>query len=736
MYKIYLDDNELTDEPDGWVDFTKKISRSVENRWIVISYPNDLIFYGDGFGYIYDLFNDVGYDVLIDFRAVYFDTAGNEVSEILGSIIMTDVEFDMVRKTASVQVKENSYLSRVWNNTRNPVSIPASATKNGEPIIGIDAQRDIDMSNVVSGAMQNGTVRIGWDVFETFKMILANISDNEIGFESTILENLGSSQLQPRKLALISGLQLRKGTSSTAGDSIVRITFSELFRDISRLCNLYMYPDTSASPKVVVGDEFEWFNRSTVLDFDQPNEMTLSFFQDLFYNAVRMGSQTAFSTTDTALNYPRINFASFKNEKYYLSGVNNIDNELDLTQPTIITDTNIINDVLVNGTETYDDRIFMVEYEPFGDGFVRAVKYDLIGETIFNRRLMHDAMMDRYNLSARVTENISAFDKDYRIDYINDGNDAKHTGFCDVFLPQFTFLQASDIVNSCYSTQVMTLSDRVYLDIPQTDGDAQWSTIKWTAPLSGAYQMEFTYAGGLVYPLNNTSEWNLHMSLVAIRKSGSTVVETIPVTDIVMGTGDVELISFNQAQTGSGYILTKTGTFTVNMAINETLEFESRVSSYLRADVNVPAYFTQPQTTPTLNWSTGDMQLKVLASPQVSLDFPAPDISPSEYRGTRINVETALTQQQIKTLYENPNFSLQINNFVKISEQKKAWISNAEINETTGRTVFELITNLDEINEDELIIQRRSNRTQQPSPCEANMLCFETAINSQYIDVI
>lgn len=736
MYKIYLDDNELTDEPDGWVDFTKRISRSVENRWIVISYPTDLIFYGDGFKYIYDLFNDVGYDVLIDFRAVYFDTAGNEVSEILGSIIMTDVEFDMVRKTASVQVKENSYLSRVWNNTRNPIAIPASLTKNGEPIIGIDAQRNIDMSFTVSGAIQNGTVRIGWDVFETFKMILANITDNEVGFESEILENLGSSQLQPRKLALISGLQLRKGTGATDGDSIVRITFSELFLDIARLCNLYMYPDTSASPKIIVGDEFEWFNSENVLDFDQPNEMTLSFFQDLFYNAVRMGSQSAFSTTDPALNYPRINFASFKNEKYYLSGVNNIDNELDLTQPTIITDTNIINDVLVNGIETYDDRVFMVEYEPFGGEFVRASSYTLVGEKIFNRRLMHDAMMERYNLSARVTENISAFDKDFRIDYINNDDDSKHTGFCDVFLPQFTFIEASDIVNSCYSTQVMTLSDRVYLDIPQTDGDAQWSTIKWTAPLSGSYQMEFTYAGGLVFPLNNTRDWSLTMSCVAIRKSSGTVVETIPVTVIQLGTGDVELTSVTQAQTGSGYVLTKTGTFTVNMSINETLEFESRVSSYLEADVNTPAYFTQPQTTPSLQFTTGDMQLKVLATPQVSLDFPAPDISPSEYRGTRINIETALNQQQIKRLYQNPNFSLQINNFVEISETKRAWVSNAEINETTGRTVFELITNLDEIIEDEIFKARRTSKEQQPTLCEANTLCFESATNSQYIDVI
>jgi hypothetical protein len=126
----------------------------------------------------------------------------------------------------------------------------------------------------------------------------------------------------------------------------------------------------------------------------------------------------------------------------------------------------------------------------------------------------------------------------------------------------------------------------------------------------------------------------------------------------------------------------------------------------------------------------------VLSSPQVALDFPAPDISPNEYRGTRINIETALTQQQIKTLYENPNFSLQINNFVEISETKKAWISNAEINETTGRTVFELITNIDEIVEDEIFVARRVSKEQQPTLCEANTLCFESATNSQYIDVI
>ena len=82
--KIYLDDTPLTDEPDGWASFTKQITRSVESRTIIVSFPTDLVFYGDGWEFIYNKFGDDGYDVLIDFRAVNFDSGGNQNFRIVG----------------------------------------------------------------------------------------------------------------------------------------------------------------------------------------------------------------------------------------------------------------------------------------------------------------------------------------------------------------------------------------------------------------------------------------------------------------------------------------------------------------------------------------------------------------------------------------------------------------------------------------------------------------------------
>ena len=741
MFKIYLDDTPLTDEPDGWASFTKQITRDVQSRTIIVSFPTDLVFYGDGWEFIYNKFGDDGYDVLIDFRAVNFDSGGNQISELLGSIIMTDVTFDMVRKTATVQVKENSYMARIWNNKTNPVAIPALLTKNDEQIIGIDPEREIAMNPTASGTIMNGNVRFGWDVYEAFKMVVANISDNDVGFTSDVLENLGGSSLLPQKMALFSGLHLRKGTTSSDGDTIVKISYEDLFRDVSRLLNLYMYPDTdSTSPKIVMCTESEWFEQQNSLDFDQPDEMEQSFFQELFYNSVRMGSTTTFSDTDVAINYPRINFASFKNEQYYFSGVNNIDNEFDLTNSSIIVDSNIINDVLVNGSNAYDDRVFMVEYNQYsGTNLGVAKGYQIAGVTVFNRELMHDKMLGRYNLASKVTENITAYDKDYRIDYENNLSDPRHSGYCDVFIPAFTTIQEADTHNSCYSTQIMQMTERQYYTIPQTDGDAQWSGTKWTAPLTGIYGFEFYVVSGMQFPLVYVSDWNLVMDVVALRKSGTTIVETKHVSSIQMGTGDesdFESSSVSLVNQSSGYTKYDNVTFWIFMNINETLEMESRVDSYVRADVNTPAYFTSTQPIAELNWTTESMKLKVLSSPQVSVDFDIPDLNPDKYRGSRIVINTALNQTDIKKLYASPQKSLIINNFVQLSETKRAWISRATINETTGAVSFELITNITDVVDSDLPLTSLRIAPPPSVECEVETLCFANENNSQYLPTI
>ena len=172
------------------------------------------------------------------------------------------------------------------------------------------------------------------------------------------------------------------------------------------------------------------------------------------------------------------------------------------------------------------------------------------------------------------------------------------------------------------------------------------------------------------------------------------------------------------------------------MNINETLEMESRVDAYVQADINTPAFFTQPQPLTEMNWTTESIKLKVLSSPQVSVDFDIPDLNPFKYRGSKITINTALNQTDIKKLYASPQKSLQINNFVKLSETKRAWISRATINETTGAVAFELITNITDVVDSDLPLTSLRVAPPPSVECEVETLCFANENNSQYLPTI
>lgn len=728
MFRFYLNGTELTNPIDGFEEFTVKISRSIADRRMILKYPTDLVFTGDGFNILYDAIESQGYDAVFEFLATRTQMDGEAINEFNGLIFLIDVEFDLTRRTATTKVKENSYLARLWSNLKNPVSLPSLKTKNGfymlpQSRVSIDFQDSLATPNYINdaGTVFNNTpahagLRNGVNVPLALKEIIENISDGNVSlnnkfFDQQAIDRLTNWNTDDTPLMLIRGRELRLGDDRTSNRDIdIKISFDDLFRAVSRLYNLYLYPSTqTANPTVVIGSESDFFPNEQIVEIESPENMTMSYFQELFYSTVRMGSgKYLFQDGNTNANLPQVPFETFQQEDYYLSGLNNIDNRYDLSVSKLIIDNNIIRDVLADNTDNYDDDYFLIQY--VAERNVPAV-YGAFGTYTFNGALMSNRVATRHNLFGRITANLTQTDIDNRLKFESDQSN-KYVFFApknnQTYFPTFT---------PSFANPIFDLSGGKF------DGE------KYTAEVSGQYtfdtnivvnvtQLEFMYydpSKPLYVPSFDTVQCEINLVI----KDGANVVQAIP-------------INSNKLQNIAIYQL-KAST-TVSMNANETAELTINFVA-----LNDQGYYTQGRNPhDTLNditfWYSDKSVFECTATPDANLSYETPTAG-SFYRGTRILVEYYLNQKQIKDLIDNPNYSVKLLNFVETGNEKPCWINDLEINTVTGELTAELITNI--ANEQEVQrVRPRQTQRRQPTTCDNEILCFANEVNSQYISAI
>jgi hypothetical protein len=704
MYNFYLDDKLLESTPDGWVDFQQQVSRDIENRRMTITYPTNLTFYGDGFNILFDAIELYGYDKIFKFRAEKINDVGDKSTAILGILFLIDVEFDLTKRTAVVQIKEDGFIARIWGNLNIPITLPARGTKNGLRTKSVGTGRggiqqvEPNVDALGSDSPVHMGLRYGVDVWSAMKQMVYMMSDNNVTLTSDFFDTLYSNfekypddkYLSP--LWMVRGKELRLGINDREGDNDYKITttFDKLFKAVANIYNLYLYPNASnPDAELIIGTSDQFFpTDNPTAQMESPEGITMSYYQELFYSHVRMGCGTyKFEKGNTATNLPQVDFVTFQQQDYILGGENNIDRRLDLGIGDFITDSNVIRDVLINDNDSYDDQLFLIQYDYYYRTPKRLASFEMLGEDCYNGSLFTSEIAKNHHLSNSITKNITDVTIDNTMHYKSTPADIQQR-FC---------LDESP----CIENISPKFSEKIF---DKSDGQYDELNAIYTAELSGQYtfdisivtniyqMQEYQYvydgtAGGVSVPTNDT----LQMRADLIIKDGSDIIQRLPLFLYIYRTRGVWIADTIVSAT---------------MNANETAEIELYYDGFSASLEGVKDYSEGEASNGLIKWDDAgflrypvywefyrNSHFKCIDSEGLSLSFPS-TADPDTYKGTRIVLNHYLNQLQIKNVLANPERPIELLNFVETDKNKICWIKDLVINNETGNIEAELITNI------------------------------------------
>jgi len=244
-----------------------------------------------------------------------------------------------------------------------------------------------------------------------------------VGFKSDWYDGL----IAEKKIAIVKGIELRvafkTGGSGTPIESvpdiraIPELNYQELFTDISRIYNLVQLVGRDSDGLFVRWEEESFrFNSGVLFTLTDVKDVERSSDSSRLFSKLELGSVTAI-TNDLSLGLGHIRLFDFDREDFYFQGICNTDRALDLTQEVYVSDSNVIQDVLIGGSDAFDDKLFFIQYSNTGTGAVQTDPFS-DGSTIYNQEHMNNLIVERYDLQGSIAKELPANTLQFRAERV------------------------------------------------------------------------------------------------------------------------------------------------------------------------------------------------------------------------------------------------------------------------------------------------------------------------------
>lgn len=373
LFRVTLDGNLLTDEPEGLMEFVSELKRDKAIRGQVLLVDLTLKFKGntDGYAHLKPLIDCQGFcassEIIIE------ESCNNDINWITifdGLIFYTEVKEHLFPCILECQLTDNSYFAKIDNNKNIEAYVNVARSKNDVAINTeiITAQ----FFDVVTGTYTGVFVNV-WAVWYCFRFIIDYMTDGEMDFASDYFYgNLISGD--GRYMTITTGEQIRLGSGGSP-TKVPFISFQKLFEEVNKKIRIAFSIETDAitGRKVMrIEPESYFFDNSlSTVTLNNVKGIVKSVNTSELYSRLKIGSTETIDYNAGQTDFPtNISFSGFIEESYTITGKCNIDNTLDLVSDWII-DSNVIQDVFTNGNTGYDDDIFfvMVDYltDPFNE---------------------------------------------------------------------------------------------------------------------------------------------------------------------------------------------------------------------------------------------------------------------------------------------------------------------------------------------------------------------------------
>lgn len=341
---VYLDGNLVVQEPIGIRELAEHLYYSEDLSAYLLEVDGAIIFTGTEFDYLYDKFR-TSVCTAVSIRIV--DTSEFEV-DFEGYINVSDIEFEPDIKYAVCEIQNNNITSRIENNKSIDCTLTVGRSKN-DVAYSVTQQTITIYSPDLGSTIQREGIRI----FDAFKSIVSFVTDGQIGFVSNYFDYTVNTDPQVYSV-LTTGSELRTGN----GNYPV-ISFHDLFNDLNSLENLAL---SFEDGNIRIEDKDYYKQQASSISFDSVSGLKQQLATETLYAQVKFGSVAVSSEYDYLQD---IRFNCMNQESYHLGGQCNTDTTLDLTTIAIITDTNIVQDVLPvsvggSGNDAYDENVIIV----------------------------------------------------------------------------------------------------------------------------------------------------------------------------------------------------------------------------------------------------------------------------------------------------------------------------------------------------------------------------------------
>jgi hypothetical protein len=346
------------------------------------------LFTGDGYDKIVEILETEGACTRVEVLVQERICDNNKWQDLLaGTIPLTSIVQDYAEKSIEVDFEDDTFSSKIRSNIEQKAFLNVGRSRNDIPITPV-ASIAFDAFTPSTGAYPGSFSAHCYPVVEAFEFLIQFMTDGTVGFKSDYLEDSSNwvnqdfiaagDTFDNGKLYLITAKSLRIGTATDKPN----ISFSELFRNIRRNTNISMGIDLDddENPRVRIEKTEFFFQNANTIAIRDISDLRGKIDTRRLYSRLNVGNpdfvQEVFSTFDND-----VQFLSFKEEDYGMRGDCTEDVGLDL-RTQYLTDTNILEDILINSNDDFDgDTIIVVgdELSDVGGVAARLVRYTVSG---------------------------------------------------------------------------------------------------------------------------------------------------------------------------------------------------------------------------------------------------------------------------------------------------------------------------------------------------------------------
>ena len=672
MIKLFINGTECKDF--DWKDFSININRDRDNRIVRVTMPQKTTLRGDAYAVVRSAFSESGWCATLP--VVIQKSCGGGYKDLVnGLIFLNDCEFRTQMCEVDVPIRDDSFYSKLFNNSKIEYYTASAFSKNREPL-AVPTPIDIEFFYPPSGAYNSGFVNSGtrkcYDWGDLMTYMMKFVSDDTFTFVSDWYDALPST----KRLAIVTAKELRLA-SGVYKD--FRISLKDLTSDIFKHFNLW----THFNGYNYHVEEREYYYASTSqFNLGNVKSVTQLALQEEYFSNVKVGTYNATNTLDET--FAVLRYFTFIEENYYVEGVCNINNELNLLGEKFICDSNLIEQLLVNNIDDFDDDLFLVEYDT---STMKATKTYNIGDATYyyNDSLLNSSVLERYSFNGGL----------YAV--TNETSDRFNAAFPSDTVPAIIDTGAGTVVvNGVPTTMIFDFAFDVYPDpltsyafpvfsndsvLPYYDTDNRFNnaTNVYTAPISGFYTFQINWKASIT---SATGTLQAHVAyywlLMVLTRSTQ---------------GDV-----------TTYFTTANGVVPeINTFVNTAHDLYGTITTYLEAGETVtPKYKTQripPNPYDVFyeyndivgNWvAWADSTFACVMSPDAGGEYKASDLT--SFKSSLFRFDQKLTDSQVTALLDSPGNAFTFDEGDGI--EKKVWINDITINIKDNFASIEAISDI------------------------------------------